>query len=200
MQEILGYFQEWLENSEESMENFTSEKEIIMIPFVPSEAGDFHIRKTTRTGGSTSEKREIAYIKVKGKEDMLRKCSACYQFFTADSFPLNGTKNANGHSYLYQACKTCYKKIRKERRYVAKNAPPRPDECDCCNLKTDKLTIDHKHGTRIFRGFLCNTCNIGHGFLGDTLEGVLRAAIYLENDKDKIIETLNKVKEGSADV
>jgi hypothetical protein len=28
VQEILGYFQEWLENSEESLENFTSEKEM----------------------------------------------------------------------------------------------------------------------------------------------------------------------------
>ena len=28
MQEVLGYFQEWLENSEEPMENFTSEKEM----------------------------------------------------------------------------------------------------------------------------------------------------------------------------
>ena len=28
MQEILGYFQEWLENSEESLENFTREREM----------------------------------------------------------------------------------------------------------------------------------------------------------------------------
>ena len=31
------------------------------------------------------------------------------------------------------------------------------------------------------------------GVLGDNLEGILQAAIYLENDKDKIIETLDKV-------
>ena len=28
MQEILGHFQEWLENSEESLENFSSEREM----------------------------------------------------------------------------------------------------------------------------------------------------------------------------
>jgi len=27
MQKVLGYFQEWLENSQKPMENFTSEKE-----------------------------------------------------------------------------------------------------------------------------------------------------------------------------
>jgi hypothetical protein len=31
------------------------------------------------------------------------------------------------------------------------------------------------------------------GKLGDNLEGVLQAAIFLENDKNKIIETLDKV-------
>ena len=31
------------------------------------------------------------------------------------------------------------------------------------------------------------------GKLGDNLEGVLQAAIYLENDENKIIETLHKV-------
>ena len=40
----------------------------------------------------------------------------------------------------------------------------------------------------------------GIGSLGDNLEGVLQAAVYLEKDKSKIIETLNKIKEGSANV
>jgi hypothetical protein len=31
------------------------------------------------------------------------------------------------------------------------------------------------------------------GKLGDDLPGVLQAAVYLENDKNKIIETLDKV-------
>jgi len=171
-----------------------------MIPSLPSESGNFHIRKTTRTGGSTSEKREIVYIKVKGKKDTPKNCNKCNQFLSPDSFPLNGSKNSSGYSYLYQMCKTCHNKNLKNRHKIQKTAPPRPDKCDCCNLKTDKLTYDHDHGTITFRGFLCKMCNVGLGNLGDTLEGVLQAAIYLENDKDKIIETLNKIKEGSADV
>jgi hypothetical protein len=40
---------------------------------------------------------------------------------------------------------------------------------------------------------VCTDCNSGTGKLGDTLEGVLQAAIYLEPDINKIIETLHKV-------
>ena len=194
MQEVLGCFQEWLENSQEQMENLAGEKEIIMTPSLLSESGDFHTRKTTRNGGSTSEKREIVYIKVIGKRDTPRKCTACNQFFTADLFPLNGTKNARGHSYLYQTCKTCKNKIHREITHIAKFAPPPPDRCECCNQEKGKLTYDHDHETLTFRGFLCKTCNIGLGNLGDNLEGVLRGALYLEKDESKIIETLNGIK------
>ena len=155
---------------------------------------DFHIRETTRTGGSASEKREIIYVKVKGKKDALRKCYKCEQFFTADSFTLNGTKNASGYSYLYQTCKTCYSKEIKDRREVRKAAPPPPARCECCNQKKDKLIYDHDHKTVTLRGFLCKKCNIGLGNFGDNLEGVLRGAFYLEKDINKIIETLNGVK------
>ena len=56
-----------------------------------------------------------------------------------------------------------------------------------------KLQVDHIHGSTTFRGWLCTDCNSGMGKLGDNLEGVLQAAIYLENDTDKIIGTLHKV-------
>jgi hypothetical protein len=188
VQKVLGCFQEWLENSEEPMENFTSEKEIIMTHYFPLGSTDnFHTRKLSHNGITK-------YIKITGNKDIPRKCSECHQFLSPDSFHLNGTKNASGHSYLYQACKPCKNRLSKEVQYIAKNAPPRPDKCDCCNLKTDKLTIDHKHGTLIFRGFLCRTCNIGYGNFKDSLKGILRGAIYLEPDIKKIIETLNGIK------
>jgi len=172
------------------MENITNKKEIIMVPSLLSESHDFHIRKTTRTGRS----KVIIYVKVKGKKDTLRKCYKCEQSFTADSFTLNGTKNASGHSYLYQTCRTCYSKEIKDRRKVRKDARPPPARCECCNQKKDKLIYDHDHGILILRGFLCKKCNIGLGHFGDNLEGVLRGALYLEKDINKIIETLNGIK------
>jgi hypothetical protein len=41
---------------------------------------------------------------------------------------------------------------------------------------------------------VCRNCNTGIGVLGDTLEGVLQAAIYLEKDKSKIIKILDGIK------
>ena len=67
---------------------------------------------------------------------------------------------------------------------VRKNAPPVPDLCNCCHRKK-KLEVDHIHGSTTFRGWLCKACNTGMGKLGDNLEGLLQAAIYLENDKNK---------------
>ena len=176
------------------MEDLSGEKEIIMTHYFPSgSTGDFHTRKLSHNGITK-------YIKITGNKDIPRKCSECHQFLSVDLFHLNGTKNASGHCYLYQACKTCKNRITKEVQYIKKTAPPRPDKCDCCNLKTDKLTIDHKHGTRILRGFLCRRCNIGNGNFKDNLEGILGAAVYLEPDMKKITETLNKIKEGSVNV
>ena len=105
----------------------------------------------------------------------------------------------DGAYNLQKNSRECHTGVGKERRDVMKKAPPKPDNCDNCH-KNKKLEIDHIHGTTIFRGWVCRNCNTGLGSLGDNLEGVLRGALYLEKDKNKIIETLNKVKEGSADV
>jgi Recombination endonuclease VII len=55
--------------------------------------------------------------------------------------------------------------------------------CDCCgchesSCKT-RLVIDHDHDTGDFRGWLCNTCNLSIGKLGDTPEQVWAAYCYL---------------------
>lgn len=61
---------------------------------------------------------------------------------------------------------------------------PAPLVCECCG--TDQfggpnkvLHLDHDHETKEFRGWLCNSCNLGIGHLGDNLDGILRAAAYL---------------------
>lgn len=64
--------------------------------------------------------------------------------------------------------------------------------CACCGgtrspfIGGDKLAVDHVHGTRLVRGLLCNTCNSGIGKLGDTLEGVRKAVLYLERFEQKL--------------
>jgi hypothetical protein len=129
--------------------------------------------------------------KVIGKENDMRECILCRRIMPLISFGLM-RQNSNGVYYLDGRCQECFSRGTKESRLARKNATPEPKRCECCRVKT-KLQPDHIHGSYIFRGWLCGRCNTAMGKLGDNLEGILQAAIYLENDKDKIIETLHKV-------
>lgn len=72
----------------------------------------------------------------------------------------------------------------KRRQYDGLPIPDRgiPAVCDCCGKKPEKgksLSLDHDHRTGIFRGWICNRCNLGIGLLGDSYEAVQQAAHYL---------------------
>ena len=131
-------------------------------------------------------------LKIEGKASDVRECKECRRTLPVAAFTTH-TLRADGAWYLEKTCRECKTIIRLEQRTVRKNAPPIPDRCDCCHTNK-KLQVDHIHGTIIFRGWVCSKCNTGIGSLGDTLEGVLRSAIYLEKDKSKIIEVLNGIK------
>ena len=72
----------------------------------------------------------------------------------------------------------------KYRRYENYPEPirPEPEFCECCGKlpERSRLDLDHCHVTGIFRGWLCGSCNRGLGQLGDNLEGLARAAAYLQ--------------------
>lgn len=51
--------------------------------------------------------------------------------------------------------------------------------CEICGRKSDKLVVDHIHGTEIIRGLLCHSCNTGLGKLGDNMEGLEAAMRYV---------------------
>ena len=131
-------------------------------------------------------------IKIEGKEEEMHECKECHRIFPPLAFNLH-TMRSNGAYALKRMCRECAGRIETEVRKVRKKAPPKSSDCDNCH-KNKKLEIDHIHGSVIFRGWLCRNCNTGIGALGDTLEGALRAAIYLEPNTEKIIETLNEIK------
>jgi hypothetical protein len=80
---------------------------------------------------------------------------------------------------LYTHCKECERKIGKSTYLARKNAPPPPANCDLCGKKEEKLKMDHDHETHQFRGWLCNNCNRGLGYLGDNIAGLEKAILYL---------------------
>jgi len=131
-------------------------------------------------------------IKIVGKEDDVQECKECYRLLPLTAFTSHYMRS-DGAFVLKKGCRECHVQLRKEQRETRKIAPPKPDYCDNCH-NNKKLEIDHIHGSVIFRGWLCSNCNTGIGAVGDTLEGVLRAAIYLEKDKSKIIKTLNDLE------
>jgi len=130
--------------------------------------------------------------KIVGKETDMQECKECHKILPTMAFTTQVLRS-DGAWHLKKICRQCVTISKRESSAVRKNAPPKPERCERCHKKTKKLQLDHVHGSTIFRGWLCRACNTGIGKLDDNLEGVLQAAVYLENDKNKIIETLDKV-------
>jgi hypothetical protein len=51
--------------------------------------------------------------------------------------------------------------------------------CLICRKRTRDLVVDHCHETGYVRALLCSSCNGGIGMLGDDIERILAAAVYL---------------------
>lgn len=75
--------------------------------------------------------------------------------------------DANARSKDY---KKAYRQIKKEQLL---------DHCEICNSKDD-LCWDHDHLTGLFRGTLCNNCNIAIGLLQDDPTRCINASQYLK--------------------
>ncbi len=58
---------------------------------------------------------------------------------------------------------------------------PCPEYCEICLRPNTKkaLALDHDHTTGAFRGWLCNSCNLGLGMLGDSPVALTAALNYL---------------------
>ena len=70
--------------------------------------------------------------------------------------------------------------LKRKWRGLPEPARPCPELCEAgCGRVAQCL--DHDHQTGMFRGWLCRSCNFAIGQLGDTLEGVNRAAEYLRH-------------------
>ena len=107
-----------------------------------------------------------------------RQCSICNMSKPLTDFPNHKRDHQHGKD---TRCKDCLKKYNQGKAIARKGASAKPEKCQCCNIKTDKLHLDHCHETYAFRGWLCMNCNTGIGRLGDSIEGLTSALNYLKS-------------------
>lgn len=92
-------------------------------------------------------------------------------------FPKHGNR-------IYSTCKPCKVEAQRKRTYGLTGDEARElygNKCNICDIVLPRrFCIDHDHVTGKVRGVLCNTCNAGLGKLGDTVEGLKKAILYLE--------------------
>lgn len=60
-----------------------------------------------------------------------------------------------------------------------KHPAPPPGPCPVCENHTTTWILDHNHLTESFRGYICNSCNLGFGKFNDDPEILKRALLYL---------------------
>ncbi len=86
----------------------------------------------------------------------------------------------DGSKQMKNLCRTCDSELTRVVKDLVKTHPRPPSgrTCACCG-RVDRLHLDHYHGTKAFRGYICRSCNCGIGMLGDSKEGVVKALVYL---------------------
>ena len=126
------------------------------------------------------------------KEDQLQ-CPICKEckperdFYNLPKQAMQAKKPKRSGSWRW--CRRCFNEntllvveLKKENKY------PQNPSCNCCGVKPkdyDKLQLDHCHENKVFRGWLCRSCNVGIGQLGDNLEGVEKAIAYLRKHNEQ---------------
>ena len=109
-----------------------------------------------------------------------KKCrGACGARKPLTDFWFNGRVSLAGVRYQQSQCKDCQRGAQRDIRRIRKSAGPPPSLCEICE-EEPATCCDHDHRTRDFRGWLCPTCNLGLGKLGDDIAGLRRALAYLE--------------------
>lgn len=121
---------------------------------------------------------------------MYKTCRVCKTEKLIDEFPYFSTNEAGRKN----SCKDCNRKLSKLRAFLkSQNPPPPAGPCPICNRFTDSWILDHCHFSDCFRGYICNSCNLGIGRFNDDVELLERAIAYLKSSKIEISESLRVV-------
>ena len=106
----------------------------------------------------------------------LKECRHCKELKPLESFPFFSTNTAGRKN----TCTSCSNDLSKVRRKLRKDNPPPPaGNCPSCGRFTEAWVLDHCHYTDEFRGYVCNSCNLGFGQFNDDPVLMLKAITYL---------------------
>lgn len=126
------------------------------------------------------------FIAIK-MNDLTKTCVYCNQEKPTSEYP----KHRGHKDRLDTRCRKCISEQNKLRYQLKKVAPPKPEICDLCGKKpphNKKIVLDHCHETEQFRGWLCDPCNVGLGNLGDNLDSLMAAVLYLQKAEGKLVD------------
>ena len=114
----------------------------------------------------------------------LKPCRNCKVPKLIEDFPFFSTNNAGRKN----TCKTCTKHLSVLRKKLkSQNPPPVSGNCPICGMYTVDWILDHCHFSDEFRGYICNSCNLGLGRFNDDEKLLYKAIEYLSK-KDKITD------------
>jgi hypothetical protein len=151
----------------------------------------YYIDFSNKSKFKSPEEEELTYAMVTYK-----KCNKCDRVLTLNNFKGNTSGDSpfdsKGYRYRRGECISCTNKASKE-RYLAKKLAKvdgipitAPEGTVCYNCERGgKLCFDHDHdGSKSFRGWLCNNCNIALGILKSNgkktdFDGIMSIATYL---------------------
>jgi hypothetical protein len=74
----------------------------------------------------------------------------------------------------------CIREASSLRKILKSRYPkPPPGDCPICGTYTEGWVLDHCHEREVFRGYICNRCNLGLGMFYDKSVIVMKALDYL---------------------
>ena len=103
-------------------------------------------------------------------------CRKCKQIKEIQYFPLFSTAGG-GRKNTCKQCSNELSLIRNKLRQI--HPPPPPGKCPACNRDTEHWVLDHCHHTDQFRGYICDSCNLGFGKFDDDPRMMACALTYL---------------------
>lgn len=125
-----------------------------------------------------------------GLDEQKKLCTKCFKKLSLSAFG-----KGSGGNYLRHECRNCSKKQAKIVQTLKKqfSRPPKNYKCPICNRTEEDIELvskkkgiwclDHDHTTNIFRGWICQKCNLGLGNMNDDISRFEAAITYLKRHK-----------------